>query len=165
MIVVALLSLGNLFSINQSNISQTTDKLWNNIHQILQEKNINKICFDVRSAEYSDLINFKLCNLATKNNYQVYDLPNDSLITISILLDYKSVNKNKNYYLFTRETNKLYPIYLLKIIDKNQLIYSGEILFTENGSKKTKTNAKWYEPFMLSAVIGSLIYLIYYGNH
>jgi len=165
LIVCLLLAVNCLFALNQSNISQTTDLLWNNISGALNQNQIKNITFDIRSENFADLINFKLSNLAIQNNYSVFDTASDSVVTVSVLQDYKIVSKNYNYYLFTRETSKQYPLFLIKLINNNKVVYSQEIIIKDTFTKKNKTSAKWYEPFMLSAVIGSLIYIIYYGNH
>jgi len=154
-----------LLNASQTSISQTTTKLWDSLKNPLDSLNTRYIYFDVIKSTGSDLVNFRLTDFALNEGFVVSDIKNDSVTVISILSDNKTLVKRQNYILFTKEDTFIYPQYLIKISQGNRIVLSRTLSMNENLSKKTKTISRWYEPLMLSAVIGSLVYLIYYGNH
>jgi len=164
-LLLVLLSLSPLLNANQAGISQTTEILWNYLKVPLDSLQSKSVYFDVVKSADSGQISFRLTDYAMRSGFTVFESKNDSVTVVNILADNKILVKRQNYLLFTKEDTMVYPQYLVLISKGDRVLFSSSISINETISKKTKTITRWYEPVMLSAVIGSLVYLIYYGNH
>ncbi|MCB5250710.1 MAG: hypothetical protein RBS16_02390 [Candidatus Cloacimonadales bacterium] len=147
------------------NINETTEALWKNIKAPLDSLNSKIIYFDIVRSNTSEQLAFRLANLAFKDGYTVLDSKLEDTTIVGIMQDNKVVVEKNNYIIFIRENVYTYPHFLINISKNNQLIFSKNISFDDAISKKSKSSSRWYEPVMLATVLGSLVYLIYYGNH
>lgn len=153
-----------LFADNKELSVQSYAKLWTFIDQQLVTAQINQFYLEVQNSNNQSLY-YQLTHSAKKNNYIVFENIADSVAKLLIYIDQKRIETESNHFLLTRITTKEYPSIRIMLVKDNQVLFSEEISFENNALENKNTKAKWFDPIILTAVVGSLIYLIYYGNH
>ncbi|HPY96761.1 MAG TPA: hypothetical protein PL063_06070 [Candidatus Cloacimonadota bacterium] len=160
-----LLTLSTNLSAKQLSTTETAEVLWDTIKVSLDSLETETIYFDLVKSNNSAQVAFLLTNMAFKEGYVVLDNKSSDATTVAIMLDNKTIYERHNYILFVKEDTYTYPYFLVNISQNERIVSSNKIYISQAISKKSKSSSRWYEPVMLSAVIGSLVYLIYYGNH
>lgn len=161
LIILISLFFGSLTAISNLEIA---DSLYRHISSQISKKDIKAISFDFQNIN-SVLIYNHIASQALKDNYVVFLSPDSAEVLIQIDTDIKESYKKKTLFFFSKQKKVKENIYFLSITDlKNNRLLYAETLSYESDSYQKQSEVKWYDPFLLTAVVGSLIYLVYYGN-
>ncbi len=160
LLLISSLSFAENYELSAQNYSE----LWTYIDQQLTDLHIREFYLEVQNNSTPSLY-YQLTQSAKKKDYIIYENYDETIPKLMIYVDQKKTEIVKNQYLFTRITTKEFPLYRIMLVKDRQVILSEEISFENSAFEKRNSKAKWFDPIILTAVVGSLIYLIYYGNH
>ncbi len=151
----------NAFTLSQNEVA---DSLYQTISKQLKQENCLSVCFQVQESNTKYLL-FILSKNALKENYTVCLNADSADVCVQIESNtFETYQKKK--ILFYNKTKKIFENeYMITYINikKNRLIATESLTYMVNPNIAQST-VKWYDPFLMMAVVGSLIYLIYYGN-
>ncbi len=124
------------------------------------------IHLEINENEYSSQIESTLMKFLLENHHIVVEnAENAFLLKINYTESIKQIGKHK--FLTNNKKLQINHNFKFSLINPNSEIIDYELLTYKSLSsiKKTIINEmKWYDPIMISTIVGGLIYLFYYGN-
>lgn len=104
--------------------------------------------------------------LVENNHTVITDNKSDYDYLLKFSLDKNNTSEIK-YKMFSSETEKVenYDLSLSKIDKKNdRLILFRKFNFQVRSLEKNNSEYRWYDPILISSLIGGLVYLFYFGE-
>jgi hypothetical protein len=111
--------------------------------------------------ETHDLNRYILQEVLLNNNFTVVESEEFADLSILIRAEEREVRDRR----LRRNNRKLETIFLVHItrVEDTHVLAINRFSFLEPLQEELLINNKWYSPFLITFVIGSLIYLLYFG--
>lgn len=163
-----LITFNKLFcdfkNINQTDIvNVVSDSLLNSLIEAKVDQN-SRIVILFQGDLHNDLIKLRIFRNIIENNYQLVENLNNSDYIVSLNI-YEELYQKKSRSLISNRKSNIRTNFFLKITETK----SSEILlikeFTHQTPFSNTDEGKWFTPFLITFVIGSLVYLLYYSNN
>lgn len=124
------------------------------------------IFVNLQSYESRDIHKLFLQEILLNNTYTVVETEQFADYSVTIRVEENFVSKKTASIFVTHELIKetSFIVQVLRIKDY-KVMDIKRFKFEEKHQQEKNVKDKWYSPFLVTFVIGSLIYLLYYGNN
>jgi len=157
--IVIIVSSANLSALEKSPVSVFAEKA------VLSFSNDKPVVLEVNAGVFSTQIEQHLREALFAKDYKVLDMAIEEAYH-SIRVNYEEIIQihKHNKVLARKNILHIRHIFYYQVLDypESKLIHYQRIdCATEQ--KTGKSEMRWYDPVLITAVIGSLVYLFYYG--
>ncbi len=156
LIFISLVFAGQLFSIglNNKDLLRLEDAI---------KKNIPKDSLVYLKCK-NDEINTELIPFLVGENYKVLEKSHQNNFLIEINVSNQNVTDFKKILFFKTKNNLTKVNVICKITEPeySRIIYYKKFQYTK---KITKNATNWYEPALITTIVGGLAYLFYFGTN
>ena len=139
------------------------EEIIENITEKLVQMIDNKpeIYLQINTDEFSRELNWVLKEKCFKKNISITE---NRTNVLSLEVNYIREEKKKEIkrLIFKTQRNFTEHKFMAQLKRDNEIIDFKT--FTYAGNKQTEKEMKWYDPIIVSSIIGGLVYLFYYGN-
>ncbi len=101
-----------------------------------------------------------------KDGYSLYETAPENSLVIRLNYDEETRRRSSGFFLFRKEflEDTYYFSYQLTKTPEGEILDFENLTLT-NVTVQERSNMKWYDPILISAIIGTLAYLFYFGGN
>ncbi|MCL2064386.1 MAG: hypothetical protein FWG98_08445 [Candidatus Cloacimonetes bacterium] len=151
-----------LFSVNSGQF--LSESLVKSLKELNLENNVN-LFIDLQTIETDDLNKFILQEKLLIEGYSLVEIEDFANYFVTIRVEESFISRRSEK--FPRSTEYfIEKTFLVQFTRKSdsQILNVWRYVFLERHQEENVVQEKWYTPFLVAFVIGSLIYLLFYGN-
>ena len=159
-----------LFAIFSLNAQSTTklDHLTSNLFEGITQLNLpdsSSYYINLQTRDTEELNLFSLQQSFLENDKKVVDTEQFADFSISIRVEEKLFPKKKGRFP-AKEELWVETVFIVQIValSSSQVLYVQRFAHEERYQDPQLVTDKWYTPFLIVFVLGSLVYLLYYGG-
>lgn len=123
------------------------------------------VVLDFNTGRYTRSLERLFKGQLLNDGYVLFENTQENCLLLSIDYDENPVHRSSGFFIFRRsyqEEHHNFSFQLTRLPESRILDYDHLTLVTLN--KQQRTNMRWYDPVLISAVIGTLAYLFYFGG-
>ena len=147
----------------------TSNSLADTLISLFKQHNVlktDKIFIDYKQINNLNIDRLNMQKIIIENHYSLVDDLQFADFRVLVTINESVFIENKTSFFRQNRLIKkeIYQIKLTRLSDSRVLAIK-DIESVDSMSFTGKSNEKWYTPFLITFVIGSLIYLLYYSNN
>ncbi len=125
------------------------------------------VVLEFHAGEYSEPLARKFKEQLLKDGYELYEEVQENCLLLKMSYGYTATQQRSGFFPFSKtylEENHLFS-YQISKIPESRIKSLDTLTLTTFSKDESDAAMRWYDPLLISAIIGTLAYLFYFGGN